>query len=166
MTTGAGTRIAAMAALLLALAGGVGGGRAHAQAPARAVEAVPVQGLSFGRLLPGVAETVAVHDAARRAEVIVSGKGAFDVLLVLPDALVAPSGARIPLRFGARDAAVMRNPSAPLLPFNPLEMGRVHVDGSVGPARLLLGGTALPAPDQAAGTYQATVVVIINNPGT
>ena len=159
-------RIARVAALLLALAGGVGGGGAHAQAPASTVEAVPVQGLSFGPLLPGVAETVSVADAARRAEIILSGRGTFDVLLVLPDALVNADGARIPLRFGARDGALMRNPSAPLLPFNPLEMGRVRIGDGPGPARLLLGGTALPAPDQAAGTYQATVVVIVNNPGT
>ncbi|HST61661.1 MAG TPA: hypothetical protein VLK84_23350 [Longimicrobium sp.] len=162
----AGTRIAVVAGVLLALAGGVGGGGAHAQAPAQAVEAVPVQGLSFGRLLPGVPETVSTADAARRAEIILSGTGSFDVLLVLPDALVNADGARIPLRFGARDGAVMRNPSAPLLPFNPLEMGRVQIQESAGPARLLLGGTAVPAPSQAAGTYQATVVLIVNNPGT
>jgi hypothetical protein len=162
----ASTRTARVAALLLALAGGVSGGGAHAQAPAQAVEAVPVQGLSFGRLLPGVAETVSTVDAARRAEIILSGTGSFDVLMVLPDALQSANGARIPLRFGTRDGALMRNPSAPLLPFNPLEMGRVRIDDSAGPARLLLGGTALPAPDQAAGTYQATVVVIVNNPGT
>lgn len=162
----ASTRTARVAAVLLALAGGAGGGGAHAQASAQAVEAVPVQGLSFGPLLPGVAETVRTSDAARRAEIILDGTGTFDVLMVLPDALVSAGGARIPLRFGARDGALMRNPSAPLLPFNPLEMGRVGIDGASGPARLLLGGTALPAPDQAAGTYQATVVVIVNNPGT
>lgn len=154
------------AGMLFALAL-MSGGRAHAQAPASSVEAVPVQGLSFGPLLPGVAETVRVADAARRAEVILDGSGMVDVTLVLPTALVSPSGARIPLRFGARDAAILRNASSAFIPMNPLETARVRLhDGTPGPARVVLGGTALPAADQPAGSYQATVTVIVNNPGT
>ncbi|HEX8394383.1 MAG TPA: hypothetical protein VF665_18705 [Longimicrobium sp.] len=154
------------AGLLLALVAGAGGGQAHAQAPASALEAVPLQGLSFGELIPGVPETVRVSDAARRAEILLAGQGSWDVLMVLPDALTSAAGARIPLRFSGRDGAVMPSPSAPLLPFDPLSMGRVRISGGPSPARLLLGGTALPAGDQAAGSYTATVVVIINNPGT
>jgi hypothetical protein len=159
-------RVPLGAGLLLALMAGMGGGRAHAQAPASSIEAVPLQGLSFGELLPGVPETVRVSDAARRAEILLTGQGTFDVLMVLPDALVSAGGARIPLRFSGRDGAVMPSPSAALLPFDPLQLGRVRVSGGASPTRLLLGGSAYPAGDQAAGSYQATVVVIINNPGT
>jgi hypothetical protein len=155
------------AALLLALAGAFCGGRARAQAPAGvSFDAVPLQGLSFGALLPGVPEVVPVTDAARRAEIVLSGSGTFDVTLVLPEAMVSPTGARLPLRFGAADGAVLRNVSASLVPFDPLGTNRVRLDPMQGPARLLLGGTALPAREQTAGRYTTTIVVVVTNPGT
>ena len=160
-------RAAVRTALLLALAGCFCGGGAYAQAPASAgVDAVPAQGLSFGPLIPGVPEAIAVTDAARRAEIVLNGNGSLDVTLVLPKAMVSPTGARLPLLFTARDGALMRNLSASLLPFDPLSTGRVRLDASQGPARLLLGGTALPTRGQPAGRYTATILVVITNPGT
>jgi hypothetical protein len=155
------------AALLLALAGAFCGGRAQAQAPAGvSFDAVPLQGLSFGSLLPGVPEVVQVTDAARRAEIVLSGSGTFDVTLVRPDAMVSPTGARLPLRFSAGDGAVLRNVSAALGAFDPLGTNRLRLDSTQGPARLLLGGTALPSREQTAGRYTTTIVVVITNPGT
>lgn len=154
------------AALVLAILGTLGGRAAAAQAPAASLEVIPVQGLSFGPLIPGVPETVAVGDAARRGELLLRGRGVFDLTLVLPTALVSPSGARIPLRFAAKDGAVLRSSAHALIPFNPLEPNRVRVQDNQGPTRLVFGGTALPATDQPAGRYQATVVVVVNNPGT
>jgi hypothetical protein len=60
----------------------------------------------------------------------------------------------------------MRNVSASLLPIDPLSTVRVRLDASQGPARLLLGGTALPSREQPAGRYTATILVVITNPGT
>ena len=64
------------------------------------------------------------------------------------------------------DGALLRSSAHALIPFNPLEPNRVRVQDNQGPARLVFGGTALPATDQPAGRYQATVVVVVNNPGT
>lgn len=154
-------------ALVLALWGGLTGGRAQAQAPkALTVEAVPTQGLAFGSLLPGVPETVGIDDAGRRAEVVLSGEGGIELSMMLPGAMVSANGARIPLRFQPRDGAILRNSSSGLLPLNPLETSRLRLDPAQGPLRILLGGTALPAPDQAAGRYTATIVLVVNPPGT
>jgi hypothetical protein len=155
-------------AALLALVAGLCGGGATAQAPAAfsGLDAVPLQGLAFGSLLPGVPEVVTVTDAARRAEIVLNGSGLFDVTLVLPDAMVSSTGARMPLRFGAGDGALLRNVSAAPAAFDPLGTNRLRLDGTQGPARLLLGGTALPSREQTAGRYTTTIVVVITNPGT
>ncbi|HEV2149955.1 MAG TPA: hypothetical protein VGR37_21335 [Longimicrobiaceae bacterium] len=142
------------------------GGRAEAQASAAGLEAVPTQGLTFGSLLPGVAEAVGVGDGARRAEVVLTGEGWVDLSFMLPQAMVSPSGARIPLRFGARDGALLKNSSSGLVPLNPLETSRVKLNASQGAVRVLLGGTALPAQDQPAGRYTATIVIVATTPGT
>ncbi|MET0399334.1 MAG: hypothetical protein ABW277_21270 [Longimicrobiaceae bacterium] len=152
-------------ALILALCVWATGGRARAQASA-GLEAVPTQGLTFGSLLPGVAETVQTGDGARRAEVVLRGEGWVDLSFMLPQAMVSPSGARIPLRFGTRDAALLRNSSSGQVPLNPLETNRVKLNANQGAMRLLLGGTALPAQDQPAGRYTATIVIVAAPPGT
>jgi hypothetical protein len=130
------------------------------------MEAVPVQGLLFGPMLPGIPEQIAVGDAARRAEILLTGSGVLDVSIQLPRAMTAPGGATIPLRFGPHDAAVLYSASSAPVPVNPLELIRVRLDPAAGPTRLLLGGTALPAANQQAGTYTTTLVLLVVNTGT
>jgi hypothetical protein len=152
--------------LALALAHAAGGGGAAAQSSSGgSLQAISVQGLAFGPMIPGVPESIGVGDAARRAEIVLTGQGTADVSLILPEALASPSGARIPLRFGAGDAAVARG-SGPAVPVDPHAPIRVTLDPASGPTRILVGATALPAPDQVAGTYSATVVLVVINPGT
>lgn len=157
-----------LSAASLALGLGVSGGPGMAQAPAptSSVEVTAVQGLRFGPLLPGVPESISVTDGARRAEIILTGTGTVELAVLLPRAMTSPSGGQIPLRFGALDAAVLRNASTAPLPMNPTGTLRVHLQGDGAPTRLLLGGTALPAPDQAAGDYTTTVVLLFVHPGT
>ncbi|MDB4949789.1 MAG: hypothetical protein JWM27_2438 [Gemmatimonadetes bacterium] len=152
--------------LALALALAAGGREAAAQASSgTSLEAFPVQGLAFGPMIPGVPESIPVTDGARRAEIVITGQGTADVTLVLPEALVSAAGARIPLRFGARDAAVARGSGA-AVPVDPHQPIRVSLDGASGPVRILVGATALPAPGQVAGTYTTTLVLVVVNPGT
>lgn len=154
-------------ALILALCVSLAASRAHAQGSGGSgLEAVPTQGLAFGSLLPGVAETVQTGDGARRAEVVLRGEGWVDLSFMLPQAMVSPSGARIPLRFGTRDAALLRNSSSGTVPLNPLETNRVKLNANQGAMRILLGGTATPAQDQPAGRYTATIVIVAAPPGT
>ncbi|HEX8829611.1 MAG TPA: hypothetical protein VF705_00505, partial [Longimicrobium sp.] len=67
----------ARAARLLAAALLLCAGKAAAQSTT--LQVVPVQGLSFGNLIPGVPEQVGVGDGARRAEVVLQGRGTFDL---------------------------------------------------------------------------------------
>lgn len=154
-------------AWLIAAALLAGAADAGAQSPAPgAIEAAPVQGLSFGSLLPGIPEVISVADAARRGEVVLSGSGTLDVHLLLPAALVSPGGASIPLRFGPRDAALLANASLAPVARDPAQGIRVTLTPEQGAVRLLLGGTALPAPDQRPGTYTTTIVLVVTNAGT
>ncbi len=130
------------------------------------MDAVPVQGLSFGALIPGVPETVSVGDPARRAEVVLKGEGWLDLSLLLPEAMLAPSGARIPLRFEGHDGAILRSSSSSPALLDPRGMHRIRLGGEHGPMKLLLGGTALPAMDLPAGKYTTTIVLIVTTPGT
>lgn len=151
----------------LAVGLGVSGGRAGAQAPApTSVEVSAVQGLRFGPLLPGVPESISVTDAARRAEIILTGTGTVELAVLLPRAMTSPGGRQIPLRFGAADASILRNASTAPVPINPSGTMRLHLQGDGAPTRLLLGGTALPAPDQPAGEYTTTVVLMFVHAGT
>src|SRR5215207_7201634 len=87
--------------------------RAAAQSK-QTVSVIPVQSLSFGLLLPGLREAVAVSDVSRRAVVALAGSGPIDVALVLPAALETATGERIPLQFSASDAALLTTGGATL----------------------------------------------------
>lgn len=128
------------------------------------VTAAPQQDLSFGMLTPGVAATVLADDVARRAEWLLTGRGNVTMSFVLPTVLQGPAGAVIPLVFAAGDAAWERDRGGggprledPNAPFTVNVPNRRTV-------RLYLGGTAQPAPTQAAGLYVATVTVVIAQP--
>ena len=149
--------------VVLALAGALLASGSAAAQPG-GVAAVPVQGLSFGSLIPGVPEVVSVDDAARRAEVVLEGKGSVDVLLVLPRAMVSRTGGSIPLHFGAADAALASTDR--ISPMDPLRSMRLNLAGGSAPPRLLLGGTATAGRAQPAGEYSTTIVVIISKAGT
>ena len=152
-----GTGIASALVLLLGLASG-----AEAQ-----VTAVPQKNLAFGMLVPGVATRVLVSDVARRAEWILTGRGTPTLSFVLPASMLGPGGAQMPMTFVSGDAAWQRsNPGGggggmttvdPNTPFSIAVAARQTV-------RLFLGGTATPAPTQAAGNYTATITLIIAQP--
>ncbi|MBD0319694.1 MAG: hypothetical protein ICV87_05130 [Gemmatimonadetes bacterium] len=140
---------------------------AGAQAPAaRPFMAVPVQGLTFGQLLPGVAQSIPVTDASRRAEIMVTGSGRIDLVLVLPEAMVSRTGARLPLRIGPADGAILQSAGAAPVPVNPLEPIRLDLDAAGGQVRLLLGGTVFPAQGQPAGAYGTRLRLVSISAGT
>lgn len=134
-------------------------------ARAQSVTVSPVQGLSFGLLLPGAPETVSLDDVARRGMVALAGTGPLDVTFVLPTALVSPEGGSLPLSFSTTSAGLLNSTGGAVAPLNPLQLLRVQL----APDRvthLVLGGTAQPAVSQRAGHYTARIVVIISQPGT
>jgi hypothetical protein len=131
------------------------------------VTAVPQKDLAFGVLTPGVSNQVQVTDAARRAEWLLTGRGNTTVSFVLPSALEGPGGALLPLVFASGDAAWQRQSGGGggggLQPQDPRTPFSVNVPNPA-TVRLYLGGTAQPATTQPAGTYTATVTVIIAQP--
>ena len=140
-----------VAAAMLAIIGV----RAHAQ-----YAVAQVQPLSFGYLTQGVTETVPYTDTFRRGVVTLDGSGQVWVRITLPVALTSPQGSTIPLQFLPGDVAaqeVGRAPSA----FDPNASTRVNL--GKGTASLFIGGRAVPAADQRAGTYSATVTVIVSS---
>src|SRR5690242_8311484 len=94
---------------------------------AQAATVNPVQGLSFGLLLPGAPETVSLDDVARRGVVALAGTGSLDVTLVLPTALVSPEGGSLPLSFSPLSAGLLQSSGGSVLPFNPQQLQRVQL---------------------------------------
>lgn len=149
-----------MAALLL------GSGVRHAAAQSGgSTTVVPLQQLTFGTLVPGVAEVVTVNDVARRAMTALSGTSAVDVTFLLPAALESPDGESIPLRFGTSDGGLMSSAVSPVIPIDPHESRRVVLAPDHA-THLILGGVALPARGQRPGHYSARVIILISQPGT
>jgi len=136
-----------------------------ATARAQAVTVSPVQGLSFGLLLPGAPETVTLDDVARRGVVAMAGNGPLDVTFVLPTALVSSEGGSLPLSFSAASAGLLNSSGSLVAPLNPQQLLRVQLTADR-VTHLVLGGTARPAASQRAGHYTARIVVIVSQPGT
>ncbi len=132
--------------------GAGGGGEATVQ---------PVQGLEFGLLIPGTPMRVRPDDVGRRGELQVSGRGQYQVRFVLPASLVSAEGASIPVEFGPGDAAVVRGTAGSPQLFDPSVGAGVSLTAGISEAQLFLGGTARPAGNQAAGTYSASVTVLV-----
>jgi hypothetical protein len=148
-----------LTALLLVWSG------AFTVAHAQSVTVSPVQGLSFGLLLPGTPETVSLDDVARRGVVALAGSGSLDVTFVLPTVLLSPEGGSLPLSFSSVSAGLLASTSGAAMALNPQQLVRVQL----APDRvmhLVLGGTAHPAASQRAGHYAGRVVVIVSQPGT
>ena len=121
------------------------------------------QNLSFGQVTPGVPMVVAPTDVLKRAQVTVQGSGNLSMQFVLPAYLQSAQGAQIPLTFRTADALVqMKNKTNVVNPTAPFS---IRIPPGQGSADIYLGGTATPSTGQVAGTYQATIVLMIVNPG-
>jgi hypothetical protein len=118
----------------------------------------PVQNLTFGQLVPGVATRVAPTDVIRRGELTISGFGTFSIMFTLPTVLRNDAnGATIPLTFGAADGMIKRD--GQVQTFSPAAGATVKLLNPHPSADIYLGGTAQPSANQLAGTYSATVTV-------
>lgn len=142
--------------LLLALAGG-------AEAQGRPLRLQGLQPLNFGDVLAGVPLRVARTDPARSGQFDLRGAKDLDLMLqfTLPDAMTGPGGASLELRFDAGDAGYSPTESITAQQsFDPRSPFTVRLPTN-GKARLFLGGTVSPAPDQRGGDYTAPVVLTV-----
>lgn len=153
-----GTRwlVRALTALMIAIATT---GAARAQ-----VLVVPERDLEFGLLTPGAPAAVAPTDVARSAQVRIEGRGTYQVSFQLPASLTNANGQQLPLSFSATDGRVSIRHKITV--FDPSTTVSFRVNPAEQEAVVNLGGTALPAPGQPAGSYSATIVVMVIQTGT
>jgi hypothetical protein len=157
-------RIVLAFAAALGLAAGAGPAPAAAQ---QSVAVVPVQGLQFGPLMPGIPTDVSPVDRERRASLELVGGGHVTVTLQLPDALVSTASARLPLLFPPGSARIVFAKSGRTIDFDPLAPVSFNLPPGQGGATLYLGGSARPAATQPPGTYTGSITarVVIANAG-
>jgi hypothetical protein len=145
--------------------GAIALGAALATAPpaAHAQSVVGTQNLNFGNVIPGVPTTILRTDAVNCGQIRITGAGLFrsvTLRFTLPTVMNGPSGATMPITFGATDAGVSWqgtigtqttfNPAAPFTTTLWLGSGTVY-----------LGGRVNPAPAQAAGSYSGTIILTV-----
>jgi hypothetical protein len=140
---------------------GLFGGSASGQ-----LAVIPVQGLTFGTLTPGVPSTITVADAARRAEFSITGSGTYVLNFQLPAQLLSAGGNTIPISFATNSARAVWNRFGLQFNFNPRTAYTLWLPGLAGGARIYLGGTASPTATQAPGNYTATIRLVVANAGT
>jgi hypothetical protein len=150
-----------MAVAALAAAAGAAPGQSS-------VSVVPVQGLRFGVLSPGLQTLVSPDAAGGRASLEVVGAGQVTVTFRLPSALTTRSGAQLPLRFQSTDGRVLIAGSARPLLFDPWTPIGFSMPSGGGVASIFLGGGAEPRPNQPPGDYAGVieVEVVVANAAT
>ena len=160
---------------LLAACAALSLGVAPLRAQSRVVPVVPpllalgLNELSFGTILPGIPASVSSSDAHNAGLFQVQGPAGASVRVefVLPSALVADDGARLPVSFGSRDGLAdfggdLGPHGRPFDPHAPV----IGCLGGTGRLFLRIGGTALPARPQSRGTYRATIYLTVFDLGS
>ncbi|HKI94942.1 MAG TPA: hypothetical protein VJ992_06590 [Gemmatimonadales bacterium] len=152
-------------ALLVALALGLITIPVHAQGRGgggRPLSVFGRQTLNFGTVLPGVPTTISRTDALNAGEFEVRGRKDTQVAidLTLPAEMTA-GALSLPLQFGPGDGGYSQAGTiAAATVFDP-RVQLVTTLGANGRLYVYLGGTALPGPQQGAGTYSGTIVLTV-----
>ena len=150
---------AALVAIALALAG-----PSALLAQGRPLRVTGVRDLQFGIVIPGLPAHVLRTDAANSGQYSLTGdkNRAVQLQFTLPTTMNGPSGATMPLSFGASDAGFSQAETVTSqVGFDP----RVSFVGTLsnnGRAAVFLGGQALPAGGQRSGTYTATITLTVS----
>lgn len=134
-----------------------------ATAQVRPLRIDPVQGITFGIMLPGVASPVLPTDAARAALLDVTGPNRDNVQIhfTLPAVLHGPAGATAPISFSNLDAGWSPTQSAAgMVRFDPHQPFTAALSNQ-GRGTIYLGGTLSTLHNQRAGAYSATVTVTV-----
>lgn len=120
--------------------------------------------LDFGLLTPGAATVVDATDLIRSAQLRIAGRGTFQVTFQLPASLTSPAGDQIPLVFGP--AAGLLTIRHKISPFDPSTVLPIRINPAEQEALVNLGARAQPVPGQPAGSYSATIVMMVVQTGT
>jgi hypothetical protein len=133
-----------------------------------------VQPLEFGNVYQGVPHAIAETDDDSSAIFNITGEAGagINLQLILPEYLTLADGSdRMPVRFGATDAAVDTNAATPStmvagdgwINQNPyiLPAGAVIGDNGGANTRIYLGGEVNPSTNQKAGAYTADLILMV-----
>lgn len=126
----------------------------------------PIQNLTFGFLLPGVATTIDAAQITLSGQIQVEAAigTSFEIRYTLPANMIG-AGTTLPVTFGnnAAGAAPSANPAA-MIRFNPANPSRFQLVTTTR-ATFYLGGRAVPRAGQPVGAYTAPIIVTITNLG-
>ena len=120
-----------------------------------------IQSLTFGTLIPGIPSVVPRTDAVKSGRFDVGGPHDTQgqVTFTLPSVLTGPAGATLPLTFGGSDAGYSQSQNiGSQVGFDPKQPFLISFSGQ-GRGSVFVGGTALPAPTQRAGSYTGTITL-------
>ncbi|HEX2167090.1 MAG TPA: DUF4402 domain-containing protein [Longimicrobiales bacterium] len=120
--------------------------------------------LDFGLLSPGAVTAVAATDLIGSAQLRIAGRGTFQVSFQLPASLTSPNGDEIPLVFGPADGMLTIRHKASS--FDPSAVQSIRINPAEQEAQVNLGARAQPGPAQPAGSYSATIVMMVVQTGT
>ena len=148
--------------LAIALALATAASAAPLRAQGRPVAVIGgVRALDFGTLLPGVQSTVLPTDPAKSGQFNITGQkfAEVEVWLTLPAQMTGPAGASIPLSFDPSSAGRSNTGSiTDQVAVDPRTRFTLTLSGT-GRGFVYLGGTLLPAGQQRAGAYTATITL-------
>ena len=122
-----------------------------------------VRALSFGDVLPGVQTTVLATDPVRSGQFNITGQKFAEVeaWLTLPTQMTGPAGASIPLAFGPGSAGQSNTGAiTDQIAVDPRTRFTLTLSGN-GRGFVYLGGSLLPAVQQPAGPYSATITLTV-----
>jgi len=122
-----------------------------------------VRGVTFGAVLPGVPRVVLRTDPANSGQFDIRGPKGGPVMLsfVLPLNMTGPSGALMPISFGASDAGFSSTQSiGSQVGFDPRQPTTVIFPNN-GNVSVFVGATARPATNQRAGPYTGTITLTV-----
>jgi hypothetical protein len=129
------------------------------------VSVVGIRNLAFGPVIIGIPSTVAPTDAIRSGQYRFTAPAGSRVRIDfdLPSQLNGPGSARLPIKFGKTDAAVLGNaPGSVLTALDPNPKANLKYDmGASTAANVFVGGTVTPAGNQAPGGYIATIILTV-----
>jgi hypothetical protein len=172
--SGRSTLVAALAAFASVWLGGVPLGAQELgghpkEHPGLPLHALALNALDFGTIFPGIPSSVSAFDGHHAGAFQVRGSEGASVRVefVLPPALLAEDGARLPIDFGPRDGYAdfsgdreghgrRFDPHAPVL----------GCLGEEGRLYLRIGGTVRPDVSQRRGRYRATIFLTVFDLGS
>lgn len=125
----------------------------------------PIRDLAFGAVIVGVPTSIGPNHPTRSGQFRITAppNAKVQMRFTLPDELLGPAGAQLPITFGSGDASAVGNaPGSTPSTFNPKATRNPQFQGSTA-YNVFIGGTVTPAGNQRPGNYAATITLTLTN---